>query len=217
MPSIYCAKTTVSWDEKHLRFGIWCAYIRDFTVTSNYHLLLIDFTYKPTGMFVLWSHLPFVYMVLTFSEMTLLQYHIDYSLRNYLVTINVIQWNIMKISMETTEWFCSPFQVLFIIFDKYILHYDDVIMGTIASQITSLTSVYSTVYSGADQSKHQSSASLAFVWGIHRGPVNSPHKRPVTRKMFPFDDVIMALEFCSHSHRACLLVSIIWLADAPYW
>ena len=64
-------------------------------------------------------------------------------------------------------------------------------MGTIASQITSLTIVYSTVYSDADQSKHHSSASLAFVWGIHRGPVNSPHKWPVTRKMFPFDDVIM--------------------------
>ena len=48
-------------------------------------------------------------------------------------------------------------------------HYDDVIMTTIASQITSLTSVYSTVYSDADQRKHQSSASLAFVWGIHRG------------------------------------------------
>ena len=59
------------------------------------------------------------------------------------------------------------------------------------SQITSLTIVYLTVYSGAYQSKHQSSASLAFVWGIHRGPVNSPHKWPVTRKMFPFDDVIM--------------------------
>ena len=70
-------------------------------------------------------------------------------------------------------------------------HYDDVIMGAIASQITSLTVVYSAVYSGADQSKHQSSASLAFVWGIHRGPVNSPHKWPVTRKTFPFDDVIM--------------------------
>ena len=70
-------------------------------------------------------------------------------------------------------------------------HYDDAIMGEIASQITSLDIVYSTVYSGADQSKHQSSASLAFVWGIHRGPVNSPHKWPVTRKMFPFDDVIM--------------------------
>ena len=44
---------------------------------------------------------------------------------------------------------------------------------------------------GVDQRKHQSSASLAFVWGIHRGPVNSPHKGPVTRKMFPLDDVIM--------------------------
>ena len=75
--------------------------------------------------------------------------------------------------------------------DYWTLHYCDVIMGTIASQITSLTIVYSTVYSDADQRKHQSSASLAFVWGIHRGPVNSPHKWPVTRKMFPFDDVIM--------------------------
>ena len=52
--------------------------------------------------------------------------------------------------------------------------------------------VYSAVYSGADQRKHQSSVSLAFVLGIHRGPVNSPLKRPViTRKMFPFDDIIM--------------------------
>ena len=66
-------------------------------------------------------------------------------------------------------------------------HYGDVIMGMIASQITSLPIVYLIVYSGADQRKHQSSASLPFVhW-----PVNSPHKGPVTLKMFPFDDVIM--------------------------
>ena len=64
-------------------------------------------------------------------------------------------------------------------------------MGVMASQITSLTIVYATVYSDADQRKHQSSAPLAFVRGIHRGPVNSPHKWPVTRKMVPFDDVIM--------------------------
>ena len=72
-----------------------------------------------------------------------------------------------------------------------IWHYNDIIMGAKASQITSLTSVYSIVYSSEDQRKHQSSASLAFVQGIHRGPVNSPHKWPVTRKMFPFDDAIM--------------------------
>ena len=66
-------------------------------------------------------------------------------------------------------------------------------MDRMASQITSLTIVYSNVYSDADQS----SASLAFVWGIHRGPVNSPHKWPVTRKMFPFDDVIMNITIIS--------------------
>ena len=72
---------------------------------------------------------------------------------------------------------------------KKSIHCGDAIMGTMASHITSLTVVYSTIYSGADQRKHQSYASLAFVRGIHRGPVNSPHKWPVTRKMFPFDDV----------------------------
>ena len=79
--------------------------------------------------------------------------------------------------------------------DKYTtVRYDNaVIMGTMASQITSLMIVYSIVYSGADKRKHQSSASLAFVRGIHRWPVNSPHKWPVTRKMFPFDDVIMQI------------------------
>ena len=72
-------------------------------------------------------------------------------------------------------------------------------MDEIASQITSLTIVYSIVYSDADQRKHKSSASLAFVRGIHQGPVNSPHKWPVTRKMFPFDDVIMHVSEIGHS------------------
>ena len=78
-----------------------------------------------------------------------------------------------------------------------IPHYNDVIMSAVAYQITSLTIAYSTDHSDADQRKHQSSASLAFVRGIHRGPVNSPHKWPVTRKMFPFDDVIMKYEGCT--------------------
>ena len=72
-------------------------------------------------------------------------------------------------------------------------------MTAMASQITSLTIVYLIVYSGTDQIKYQSSTSLAFVWGIHRGPVNSPHKGPVTRKMFPFDDVIMLTDKNSHT------------------
>ena len=82
----------------------------------------------------------------------------------------------------------------------YIIHYNDVIMGPIASQITSLTIVFSTVDLDTDQRKHQSSASLAFVRGIHRRPVNSPHKWPVTRKMFPFDDVIMFYRFMVYKH-----------------
>ena len=74
---------------------------------------------------------------------------------------------------------------------SWFTHYNDVIMSAMASQITSLTIVYSTVYSRRRSKKHQSSASLAFVRGIHRWPVNSPHTGPVTRKMFPFDNVIM--------------------------
>ena len=89
----------------------------------------------------------------------------------------------------------------------HIRYYSDVIMGAMASKITSLTIVYSTVYSGTDQSKHQSSASLAFVWGIHRGPVNSPHKWPVTRKMFPLDDVIMLFQTTSLHLNQCWLIS----------
>ena len=82
-------------------------------------------------------------------------------------------------------------------------------MDATTSQITSLAIVYSTDYSGADQRKHQSFASLAFVRGIHRGPVNSPLKWPVTRKMFPFDDVIMCPSSLSWSIRP------IWIALLP--
>ena len=76
---------------------------------------------------------------------------------------------------------------------EFINHYNDVILGEMVYQITSLTIVHLTGYSGADQRKHQSSASLAFVRGIHRWPVNSPHKWPVTQKMFPFKGDICAM------------------------
>ena len=91
------------------------------------------------------------------------------------------------------------------------VHYSDVIMSVMASLISSLTIVYSTVYSDADQRKHQNSASLAFVRGIHRSPVNSPHKWPVTQKMFPFDDVIMKSEILWH------LRMIIYTGKADYY
>ena len=72
-------------------------------------------------------------------------------------------------------------------------HYSDVIMIAIAFQISSVSIVCSIVSSCADQRSHESSASLAFVMGIHRWPVDSTHKRPVTWKMFLFDNVIMCI------------------------
>ena len=70
-----------------------------------------------------------------------------------------------------------------------LIHYNDVIISMMASQITSLTIVYSTFFSGTDQRKTQSYALLAFVRGIHWWPVNFQHKGPVMRKMFPLDDI----------------------------
>ena len=74
------------------------------------------------------------------------------------------------------------------------IHHGNFIVSAIASQIIGLSTVYWTICSGAEQRKQQSSASLAFV------RVNSPHKGPVTRKMFPFDDVIM--NFTKNSSRS---------------
>ena len=94
-------------------------------------------------------------------------------------------------------------------------HYCDVILGAMTSQINSFTIVYSAVHSGAIKKTHLSSSSLAFVRGIHRWPVNSPHKWPLTRKMFPFDYVIMswleALLMSACKHRCCRVDNILVL------
>ena len=93
-------------------------------------------------------------------------------------------------------------------------HYSNVIMSAMASQITSLMVVFSTVYPGADQIKHQSFAPLAFVRGIHRWPVNSAHERPVTWKTLPFDDVIIfSVMNVSPGHS---WVIIIWLTPNTF-
>ena len=121
---------------------------------------------------------------------------------------NVIRWNFSSLPRcknDKAQWSSIAVEnrTKFICRKEVYWHYDDVRMGAIASQITSLTIVYSIVYSDADQRKHQSSASLAFVRGIHRGPVNFPHKWPVTRKMFPFDDVIMDLINSGYASPPC--------------
>ena len=91
-------------------------------------------------------------------------------------------------------------------------HYSDIIMCAMVSQVTSVSIVCSTVCSGVDQRKHQSSASLAFVWGIHRWPVNSPHKGPVTRKCF---HLMTSLWFCVPSVYMCPMFQPPWWAIIP--
>ena len=80
----------------------------------------------------------------------------------------------------------------------FVMHYTDIIMSAMASKKTGVSIVCSTVYSGADERKHQSSSSLAFLKRIHQWLVHSPHKGTVTQKMFPFDDVIMTLQDLIH-------------------
>ena len=91
-------------------------------------------------------------------------------------------------------------------------HYNDAIMSAIASQITGLTIVYSIIYSDEDLRKHQSSASLAFVPGIHRWSVKSPHKRPVTRKCFH-------LMMSSWFNGIAVIFHNLWISSciAPVW
>ena len=88
-------------------------------------------------------------------------------------------------------------------------------MSAIASQIIGVWIIYSTVCSGADQRKQQSSASLAFVRGVHRSPVNSSHKGPVTLKIFPFDDVIMKHPISCPLGRE--LRGVYWEHFGEYW
>ena len=91
-------------------------------------------------------------------------------------TSNYIPHILWDVISRPCSWYlllthkCSIEAVTYVLFgdEGPVHHYDDVIMTTMVAQITSLTVVYSTVYSDANQRKHQSSASLAFVWGNHR-------------------------------------------------
>ena len=116
-------------------------------------------------------------------------------------------WLALEISaylyLHKCTYKACAFHPSLILFHGLILglsHYIDVIMITMASQITSLTIVYSTVCSGADIKQHQGSALLAVVREIHRWPANSLHKGQITRKMFLFDDVIMKIAWRFWTH-----------------
>ena len=97
--------------------------------------------------------------------------------------------------------------------DKWLYwhHYDDVIMTTLGSQITSLTVVYSIVYSGVDQRKHQSSASLAFVRGIHRDRWIPRTKGQKRGKCFHLMTSSWWLHVCHHR----IHIMYLWLSISP--
>ena len=89
--------------------------------------------------------------------------------------------------------------------------------SAMASQVTAVPIVCSTVDSGTDQREHQSSASLAFVRGIHRWPVKSPHKRPVMREIFPFDDAVMEQVFSQYSVSGIKGVDVIYTMPVTWF
>ena len=113
-----------------------------------------------------------------------------------------------------TTWTVYP------VSDFVSFHYNGVIVSAMGSQNTSLAIVYSTVYSGTVERKHQSSVSLAFVRGIHRCPVNSPYKGPVTRKCFhlmtsscSYSSGVMLARYC----RLNIRISIFWNQAFRVW
>ena len=116
------------------------------------------------------------------------------------------RWTYVPRKLQQSQQWCTF---------SYISHYSDVIMNTMASQITSLTIVYSTVYSRADKRKHQSSASLAFVRGIHWWPLNSPHKGPVTQKCSHLMTSLLMRLHITEFHFKSVLID--WICSCVLW
>ena len=127
------------------------------------------------------SHNKSVYPFILLSWLSLFASNMPHFLNRLLVTRQITSIHFLKFRKNKQAIKAN-------LFHFFHHHYNDVIMSAMASQISSLTIVYATVYSGANQRKHQSSVPLAFVRGIHQRSVNAPHKGPVTRKMYPCDD-----------------------------
>ena len=122
-----------------------------------------------------------------------------------------------KYSSISNSYGATSLQHFKIVWWDIIKHYSDLIIGAMASQITSVSIIYLTISSAGDQRKHQSSALLAFVRGNPRWTANYPHKGPVTRKMLPLGDVVMIL--WSHVVRLlCSLIQILawWQSDCQW-
>ena len=156
-------------------------------------------------------------------------------IRSYQLFIDFLIQSYVKKKLSTWQHFClSEYMPLilhrvcaFLVFlvwfgcdwvRSHHSHYNDFIMSVMASQIPSYLIVNLSACSGTDKRKHQSSTSLGFVWWIHRWTVNSPHKGPVTQKMFPFDDVIMTFNSLPMGQSCnCASTSAVTLNDMGKW
>ena len=136
--------------------------------------------------FLVWKHdqTCLVYVIYKYSSWLVLYFNwlLIISMESYEKDIALVIKLLHVYECAALKW---PFLTVYLV-DESIMctHHCDVIMSAMASQITGIWSVYSTFYWSADQRKHQSSASLAFVRGIHRRPVNSPHKEPETWEQY---------------------------------
>ena len=120
-----------------------------------------------------------------------------------------------KLIFSVCKNMTSPMLLLrdIIIFNTTFNHYSDIVMSMMASQITSVSIVCLSICSGADQRKHQSFVALALVRGIHWWPEDSPHKGPLTRKMFPFDHPIM----CGRHPKQCKISQLAYKIHHLSW
>ena len=110
---------------------------------------------------------------ITSNKMTL-EWRFDVTPKSLLCNVSAGKQQ-QKLDKQTHEWLCPQ-------------HYSDVIMRAVAYQITRISCLLN-VCSGSDQRKTSKLLVTGRLRGIHRWPVNSPHKGPVTPRMFPFDDV----------------------------
>ena len=206
LASIYCAKITASRVQKHLNFGIWCDFYWRFYGTSYARVIRkvehrLNFDHRKAVGF------PFGLSMQHWIQ----QCKYQKGAQTKILTTDSSNLA-LGLAMACLSWLCGT---IFSMKPHCIslcqqctvkhecmttntsLHWRHNGHNGISNQqphdclLNRLKIVYSTVYSGEDQRKHQSSVSLAFVRGIQQWPVNSLHKGPVTQKMFPFDDVIM--------------------------
>ena len=119
---------------------------------------------------------------------------IIYWCKHYLPELKILNWsdiNNRNKNIITHVQVATVTPNLEVLARMHLEHYSDVIISAMAFEIIGVSIVCSTVYLGEFQRKHHSSVSLAFVRVVHRWLVDSPHKGPIMRKIFPVDDVIM--------------------------